>query len=46
MIQGWVSGVLVLFPGWELSFDESPFRRAFNTVVNRAAAERGSTVSD
>jgi hypothetical protein len=41
-----VSGVRVLVRGWELCFDVSPFRREFNRVETRAAAERGSTVSD
>lgn len=38
-VQGWVSGFLVLLPAWDLGFGERPSRRAFNTLVNRAAHE-------
>ena len=37
-IQGWVSGLLVLLPGWEFGSGPSPSVRAFNSVINEVAA--------
>jgi hypothetical protein len=39
-IQGWVSGILLLFPSWELGSGTPPSVRAFNTVVNEIAQHR------
>jgi hypothetical protein len=36
-VQGWVSGLLVLLPGWQFGEDEPPCARAFTTVVNEHA---------
>ncbi len=36
-VQGWVSGLLALLPGWELGPGPAPSVRAFNSAVNEFA---------